>query len=380
MIDTYIFPFFRRVYAWQRLRVVLLTCFIVCLLFTITWEAPYWMLLSRVFGAGMVALTLFGVFERWPTHLPTWMARWVLQIVMIAISIPISVALGYTFTTWGMNPPWWRDGTRLTGFGTFTFLGLIIAPWIAVAALLKQIKNSAEKQALTFELQRSEYEKQAINARLRLLQAQVEPHFLFNTLANVQELVETGSPRAATVLNSLIAYLRAAVPRLNEQDATMNQEVELVRAYLEVMHMRMPDRLQFTVSADDAAKAIPCPPMLLLTLVENAMRHGIDPAEEGGRIDVRVGLLSASQGRLCHATVTDTGLGLQREGIGTNAGTNTSANLGTGLGTGLVNLRERLKLAYGAEATFALTRVLPHGVRAEIIFPLFPLTATTTPT
>src|SRR5439155_21546330 len=115
------------------------------------------------------------------------------------------------------------------------------------------------------------------------------------------ELVETGSPRASIVLGSLITYLRAAVPRLQDPAATIGQELELVRAYLEVMQMRMPDRMQFMLHADAEARALLCPPMTLLTLVENAVRHGLDPSEEGGRIDVRV---DVRDGR-CRAEVVD---------------------------------------------------------------------------
>jgi LytS/YehU family sensor histidine kinase len=247
-------------------------------------------------------------------------------------------------------PPFWHRH-RVEGFGYLTFLGLLVAPWLAMAALLRQVNGEARSQALAFELARSEFERQALGARLRLLQAQVEPHFLFNTLANVRELVDTGSPRASLVLGSLIAYLRAAVPRLHEPAATMGRELELVRAYLEVMQMRMPDRLQFTLESDDEALALSCPPMTLLTLVENAVRHGIDPSEEGGRIEVRV---SAQEGR-CRAEVLDTGVGLERAG--------------DGLGTGLSNLQERLQLAFGGDARLQLLSVEPHGMRAELVFP-----------
>lgn len=133
---------------------------------------------------------------------------------------------------------------------------------------------------------------------------QVEPHFLFNTLANVQPLVQSGAPQAVDVLESLIAYLRAAVPRLQETSTTLGQELELVRAYLDVMHMRMPDRLQFALHVEPGMSGLECPPMTLLPLVENAVRHGVDPSEIGGRIDIDVSMHS---GR-CVARVTDTWL------------------------------------------------------------------------
>ena len=132
---------------------------------------------------------------------------------------------------------------------------------------------------------------------------------------------------------------------------TLGQELQLVRAYLEVMQMRMPDRLQFALHIDEAAKGLRCPPMTLLTLVENAVRHGIDPGEEGGRIDVDVWL---RDGRCC-VRVTDTGVGLQPTS--------------NGLGTGLSTLRERLQLTFGGNAQLRLTEVKPHGVCAELDFP-----------
>jgi Histidine kinase len=344
-----------RIFGWRRVRVVLPVCVLFMILFSFTWEAGYRVLIGRLLFFGLAGLFAFGLFEQWPRRLPTWLARWALQVAAVAVAMPIAVWIGYSVTNWGLNPPWWRDQGRLLGFGTFTFLGLLLAPWMAVTALFKQIKNDARNQALAFDLERSEYEKQALHARLRLLQAQVEPHFLFNTLANVRELVTTGSPQAPAVLDSLIAYLRAAVPRINQPTATLGQELDLVRAYLEVMHMRMPDRLAFALHAGDDTHALICPPMTLLTLVENAMRHGIDPSEEGGRIDVRVWI---ERGRCC-ADVIDTGVGLRHNAVRAN----------DGLGTGLANLRERLQLAFGGDATLQLVENKPHGTRAEISFP-----------
>jgi len=289
----------------------------------------------------LIELFVFGALEHWPRRLPRWLPRTVLRILGVAMTLPFVV-----YPLVGVTGGTQHDCMFLLG------VFILIAPWIAIGAILRQRDAFAREQALEFDLQRSEFERRESDARLRLLQAQVEPHFLFNTLANVQALVDSGSPQASKVLSSLIAYLRAAVPRVNSRMATLAREVELARAYLELMQMRMPDRLRYAIHLEPAAAQLECPPMTLLTLVENAVRHGVDPSETGGRIDADLWL---RDGR-CVIRVTDTGVGL-------NSKTH-------GLGTGLSNLRERLKLAFGGEARFSLTENAPRGVCAEISFPV----------
>jgi Histidine kinase len=341
----------RAVLGWRRVRTTALTCAVIALLFSFTWEASLWQLWLQVFGVGFGLLMVFGLFEQWPHRLPPWMARWALQVVAVGLAVPVLVFIAYLLRTPAGAGPFWLDGKRMGGFFAFTFMGALLAPWMALSALVRQREAWAQEQAGAFELERSELARQALDARMRLLSAQVQPHFLFNTLANVQALVETGSPRAAQLLESLTAYLRAAVPRLDHAATTLGQELELVRAYLELMQMRMPDRLQFTLHADAQASHLRCPPMTLLTLVENAVRHGIDPALDGGRIDVRA---ERREGR-CHLSVADTGVGLQATGAG--------------MGTGLAALRERLQLVFGGDMQMQLRDVQPHGVLVELDFP-----------
>lgn len=340
-----------RLLGWRRLRYPLAAAALVGLLLMPGWQDHYWILFARLLFIAMTTTLAFGLFERWPARMPRRIARWVVQILAVAVVIPLAVFVAYIATTQGDPAPFWKDSDRLTGFGFMTVMGLLLAPWMAVSALIGQINGEAQRQALAFELERSELERKALDARMRLLQAQVEPHFLFNTLANVRELVDSGSSQASTVLASLIAYLRAAVPRLHHPATTLGQELDLVRAYLEVMHMRIPDRLQYMLHVDDAVLSLQCPPMTLLTLVENAVRHGIDPSEDGGRIEVRMTL---RDGR-CLAQVIDTGIGLRASG--------------TGLGTGLATLRERLQLIFGDDAQLRLSAFAPHGVCAELEFP-----------
>jgi len=342
---------YSRLLTWRRLRVTFIAAIILGPLQSLTSSVtPAYVWIARAMTVGLIAMLVFGLFEQWPARLKAWLARWVWQLIGVVVSIPFGAAFAYWWTT-GFEPHWYLDPLRMTGFAGLCFLGVLFAPWIALTAMVRQRDALARDQALRFQLERSELERQALDARMRLLQAQVQPHFLFNTLANVRALVNTGSPRASEVLDSLIAYLRAAVPRLDEPNATLGQELQLVKAYLELMHMRMPDRLQYSLHADEGTAGLRCPPMALLTLVENAVRHGIDPSEEGGRIEVNVAL---REGR-CSARVIDTGVGLQ--------------HASEGLGTGLSTLRERLRLAFGDDARLSLAGLMPHGVCAEIDFP-----------
>jgi signal transduction histidine kinase len=330
----------RQLVAWPRLRSVLIIASLLFGLLMLGWESSKGSLALRIYGMSLVLMLVFGLFEQWPRRLPRRLPRWVLQVVAVGITVPPMVFAIYWFSTEAGAPPFWTVEKRVMGFGLLVFMGMLIAPWVALGALVRQREAWASEQA-----------RQAMEARQRLARAQVQPHFLFNTLANVQALVETGSPRAAPLLENLIAYLRAAVPRLDEADALLGEELELVRAYLELMQMRMPDRLRFELQVEPGCEALRCPPMSLLTLVENAVRHGIDPSENGGRIAIRVG----RDGKFCRISVEDDGVGLR-------AG-------GSGLGTGLPALRERLRLAFGDAATLALFEVQPHGVRAELMIP-----------
>ena len=337
--------------GWKRVRFTLILTIVWGLLIGLHWTSGPLSAIKRTVLVGFVAMLVFGLFEQWPKRFPNWLSRWMLQVVGVALVIPPTTAMIFALTTPPGAPPFFEDEERRAGFSLIAGLGVFFGPWVALGALVRQKEAMARNQALAFDLERSQLERQALDARLSLLQAQVAPHFLFNTLANVQALVDAGSPQASAVLRSLIAYLRAAVPRLHDPATTLGQELELVRAYLELMHMRMPDRLQFAVHVDDDALTLSCPPMTLLTLVENAVRHGIDPSEQGGRIDIDV----HRRDDRCVVRVSDTGAGLRPAG--------------EGLGTGLTALRERLQLTFGGDARLRVGAQHPRGVVAELDFP-----------
>lgn len=338
---------------WRRVRFTLCASILVGLVLGLVWPYGLVGLLVRTVLLGFSAMLAFRLFERWPKRLPAWFARWVLQVLGAAVVVPLATVVIYMLSIRDGASPFWDVPYRLGGYKVLTALAMLLALGAALGAVVWEKDATARHQALAFDLERSEFERQALDARLRLLQAQVAPHFLFNTLANVQVLVDAGSARASAVLGSLIAYLRAAVPRLHEPATTLDQELQLVQAYLELMHMRMPDRLHFEVKlpADASALSLACPPMTLLTLVENAVRHGIDPSEEGGRIEIDV----QRRADRCVVRVSDTGVGLQQTG--------------SGLGTGLSTLRERLELSFGGDAHLRVSAQEPRGVIAEVDLP-----------
>src|ERR1700730_13409720 len=306
----------------RRVAVALTMSIGVGLLMMSVWRSSPSSLFLRTIVLGLSATAAFGLFEAWPRSLPRGFKRGPLQVVAVGALMRVTTLLIYVLPPPQSAPPFWKDPDRMNGWTHLTFAAILLAPWTALAAVVRQKEAFARDQKLAFALERSELERQALDARLHLLQAQVAPHFLFNTLANVQALVEAGSPHASAVLRSLTAYLRAAVPLLHESGATIERELQLVRPYLELMQMRMAERMEYAMNVDPSALKVRCPPTTLLTLVENAVRHGIDPIEEGGRIDVDIRRL----GERCLVRVTDTGAGLHQAG--------------NGLGTGLTALRE----------------------------------------
>ncbi|MGB3393302.1 MAG: histidine kinase [Stenotrophomonas sp.] len=198
---------------------------------------------------------------------------------------------------------------------------------------------------------RAEAEKELSVARLNLLHAQVEPHFLYNTLANAQVLTRSDPERAERMLGHLIQYLRSSLPGIDQSLSTLGQELERVRAYLEILHIRMGERLAVQIDVPEALHDVALPSMALQTLVENAIKHGLEPKPGGGTI----WLLARESGAQVHITVADDG-----QGFGGNS---------SGTGIGLKNLRERLRLSCGPEAAFALVSNFPSGAAATLTLP-----------
>jgi LytS/YehU family sensor histidine kinase len=211
---------------------------------------------------------------------------------------------------------------------------------------LKSVSEAAEKERFN----RLASEKAVLESSLRLLQAQIEPHFLFNTLSNILSLIDTEPIKGKSMLTDLIKYLRTSLSRTQAETTTLDQEITSIKAYLNIQQIRMGERLSFTIDIPDTIREHPFPPMLLQPLVENAIKHGLEPSIEGGEISINV----MEENNLIRIEVLDTGSGFS------------SGNEG---GVGIRNVRERIKLLYGDKGRFVMEENKPRGVKAVIEVP-----------
>jgi signal transduction histidine kinase len=224
---------------------------------------------------------------------------------------------------------------------------------VATTYYLWRASAGSDEQLRQESLRRQSVEQQLANTRLTALRKQIEPHFLFNTLATVRRLHQTDPAAGAGMLANFIDYLRRVLPMLECSEVPLGDEINLIRAYLGVIQLRMPGRLAIHFDVPANLCAVRVPPLSLATLVENAIKHGLAPLPSGGTISVSA---STHQG-LLELTVADNGVGLK-------------ADSGGGTGIGLYNVRARLATLYGAIATLQVQANTPAGVCAAIRLPV----------
>ncbi len=347
-------------------------------------RGPYWMhvlwtvLVSLAFALGF---TLFGFIVNARTvadwlDLSTW-GHWLARNLVISLSIGFTIHALFElsraligrrrFASFGR---WQRTlyfaGIPIAG----VYLGWPLGYWIfgrdvsgllhsgnsiAGSVMLSAVVTLALSMYWGLRHRQAAAEARATEAQLKLLQAQIEPHFLFNTLANVVSLIDHDAPRAKQMLESFIDYLRASLTHLRRADSTLGDELDMAQAYLTLLGTRMEERLRYDIDASPAARTAVLPPLLLQPLVENAIHHGLEPKIAGGRVSIRAEL---HEGQL-RVRVSDDGLGLDApRQPGRRAGT----------GVGLQNVRERLESRYGDRARLTLEALSP-GVLATLELP-----------
>jgi hypothetical protein len=254
-----------------------------------------------------------------------------------------------------------RSRTRTTRVGIGDVLMQFTLIFILASAILKftykgrlQAEVQAKKASATAEAE--SLKRQVVEARMAAMQAQVEPHFLFNTLASIDHLIETDPARASVMQKNLIALLRASMPTMREANdggvRDLGRELAVIRPYLEILKVRMEERLTTEIAVPEGLLSAEFPPMMIQTLVENAIKHGLEPKAEGGHLRVAAEIV---HGKL-QVTVADTGLGFGK-----------AATAGTGVG--LANIRERLQLLYGPRASLTVAENPPGGTVVTITVP-----------
>jgi signal transduction histidine kinase len=236
-----------------------------------------------------------------------------------------------------------------------SFITLLVLALFGTKALMGGKKRAeAETQTANAAAERESMQRQLSEAKMQMMQAQVEPHFLFNTLASVEHLIETDPPRASAMQRSLIKYLRAVLPQMRDTALITNlgREADMVEAYLNLLKMRMEERLTVDFDIPEGLRTAAFPPMMLQSMVENAIKHGLEGKPEGGTLKVRA---DVAHNKL-RVIVADDGLGF-------------GAKPSDGTGLGLSNIRERLKLLHGDQGQLLIAANSPSGVICTIEVP-----------
>jgi hypothetical protein len=302
--------------------------------------------------AGCVSFTILGGYrllerslsEAWIARLNTdrgWRAVLV-HVGLILVCMLLGGALGLSLLGWLLQLDAWAViGRRPRTVLEFVLIGLVIT---GVSSLWWQWRLRAQARRL-----------RATEAQLKLLQAQIEPHFLFNTLATVHSLMDHDAPRAKRMLESFTDYLRASLGQLRSDDATLAAELGMADSYLQLMQTRMDERLHFAIEAEPAAERALLPPLLLQPLVENAIHHGLEPKLDGGTVRIRARLA----GPLLRIEIEDDGLGLQAPARPRSKGS----------GLALANIRARLQARHGDAAALHLEAAATGGTLVTLTLP-----------
>ncbi len=334
---------------------------VVALGFSVLFRAGPGRSLAGSWGAWYLANAIVSLTIGFCVRAAFWLAERLLGALRVRMLVPWQRSLYFFIVpTLGVLVGWplgmvWGFGVDVRGFFPLDQPSLL-----ATSLLLLVLISGVFQLFFRGSARRIQAENRATEAQLRLLQAQIEPHFLFNTLANVVSLMEVDAPRAKTMLEAFVDYLRASLSGFGHGAHTLGDEIDLVDAYMRIVKIRMEDRLDYAIEVPAALRSLALPPLTLQPLVENAIVHGLEPQIDGGC--VRIGARRAD-GRLV-ITVDD-------DGAGFAASTAAPVTLpGRGAGTALTNIRQRLAQTYGAGASLELEAARPHGVRACLTLPI----------
>lgn len=276
-------------------------------------------------------------------------SRFMAWVIAIIIGSLVGSLLG--FVAIGEKHPFFTQNYAF--FINIVLFGILFGSIITYYFFSREQITSTEALIQEEKIKRLTSEKRAIETNLKLLQAQIEPHFLFNTLSNILSLLDTDLKKGRSMLMDLVLYLRTSLAKTRAETTTLGQEMEMIRAYLNIFQVRLEGRLHYSIDIPDAIKKLSFPPMLVQPLVENAIKHGIEPKIEGGEVTIR----AQKNGDVISVEVADTGAGLLEAGD---------------TGFGLANVRARLQSLYGNRGRLILEENQPSGLRAIIEVPYAP--------
>jgi len=331
-------------FSWITLLLILAIDTAIALVLWIDDPRPFWQPLLTVQLFGLSIAYCVNIAAPWDHDHPL---RRLVVATFIGSLIGVTLVIfikGYGLSAVREKPVFFLLNLA-SGFGNGLLICLIF--------FVKRREARAAAELHKAEAERHLLSKQAVEADLALMQAQVEPHFLFNTLASVQYLIETDPGKAGALLGHLIEYLRAALPQLRVRSSTLAREMALAQAYLSILAFRLGPRLRFAIDVPGDLRDHSFPPNLLISLVENAIKHGIEPSADGGSVTVAARCANDA----LVVSVSDTGAG-------------NGAVVESGKGVGLSNIRERLAALYGERGRFRLEPLSPRGTRATIELPL----------
>ncbi len=305
---------------------------------------------AATYGLIVAAPVALAVVVTYNLASPKTSLRYPALAVAVVASCMVGVALMIVVEAWSSKAYLEHESLLDPFLVAFVRYGLLCA-LVAVVFVYLRVASESAARAQEAERARARFVQRMEEARLKMLQAQIEPHFLFNTLANVRELYEIVPAEADAMLDNLVRYFAAALPHMRAAHSTLGRETALTCAYLSIQRIRMGRRLAFDIEIAEPLRNVSFPPLMLLTLVENAIKHGLAPLPEGGFIRVS----AVDSAGVMQVRVADSGRGFMQS---------------SGGGTGLANIRARLTAMYGEAGHLTLTKNKPRGVVATVAVPV----------
>ena len=318
---------------------ILFNTAIAGLLTVISFEESFW--INFVFSQ-CIGLSIYAINSTVMCRVSDKRWRW----MTLLFTFPGSIMFGVTLAAWITGAGDWSDPKAWVA----VVIGLFFGGIGSITYFLSQRIEQLDAEVRQRRMNEMESEKRQMEAQLKMLQAQIEPHFLFNTLANVSSLIDSDPALSKKLLERLNDWLRIALVRTRSDSATLGDELEMLENYLQILKIRFGDRLHWDTDVDGEARGMVFPPMLLQPLVENAVRHGIEPKVGGGAIEIRASLNDET----LRIEVSDTGVGLISK---------------EGSGAGLANIRARIATLFGEKGRLSIQDNSNGGVIAILEIP-----------